>query len=117
MKLETLKRPLHSRTKTSTAWSLIGRLQGLSILHFDTTVRARIYEAIGELNKLRLQTVGNMHDGKNPFNQSRGTNMKKTRLVKLLAAGAAAAIALITAFAQESSTTTTTTSGTTGGSE
>ena len=45
------------------------------------------------------------------------TNMKQTKLVKLLAAGTAGAIALSTAFAQETSTTTTTTGGTTGVSE
>jgi hypothetical protein len=43
--------------------------------------------------------------------------MKKTTLVKLLAAGTAGAVALSTAFAQETSTTTTTTGGTTGVSE
>jgi hypothetical protein len=43
--------------------------------------------------------------------------MKRTRLVKILAAGAAGAVALSTAFAQESSTTTTTTAGAAGASE
>jgi len=84
-----------------------GAVGGLSILPFDTTVRARSYEAIKGLNKLRLQTVGNMHNGEHPFNQSRGTNMKQTRLVKILAAGMACAGALGIALAQETTTTTT----------
>ena len=40
--------------------------------------------------------------------------MKRTRLVKILAAGAAGAVALSTAFAQESTTTTTSTNPVTG---
>src|SRR6266550_8382507 len=42
------------------------------------------------------------------FNQSRGRNMKQTRLVKILAAGAACAAAFGLALAQDTSTTTTT---------
>src|SRR5437773_8686669 len=49
-----------------------------------------------------------MHDGEHPFNQSRGTNMKQTRLVKILAAGVACAAALGMALAQTTTTTTTT---------
>src|SRR6266699_1626674 len=49
-----------------------------------------------------------MHDGGHPSNQSRGTNMKQTRLVKILATGAACAAAVGIAFAQETTTTTTT---------
>jgi hypothetical protein len=49
-----------------------------------------------------------MHDGGHPFNQSRGTNMKQTRLVKILAAGVVCAAALGIALAQETTTTTTT---------
>src|SRR6266404_574802 len=41
-----------------------------------------------------------MH-GVHPFNQSRGTNMKQTRLVKILAAGVACAAAFGIALAQE----------------
>src|SRR6266704_2430570 len=47
-------------------------------------------------------------DGGHPFNQSRGTNMKQTRLVKILAAGVACAAAFGIALAQETTTTTTT---------
>src|SRR5216110_2077786 len=47
-------------------------------------------------------------DGGHPFNKSRGTNMKQTRLVKILAAGAACAAAFGIALAQETTTTTTT---------
>src|SRR5437868_1303329 len=54
-----------------------------------------------------------MH-GVHPFNQSRGTNMKQTRLVKILVAGVACAGALGIALAQESTTTTTTTDPVTG---
>src|SRR4029077_17395531 len=50
-----------------------------------------------------------MHDGGHPFNQSRGTNMKQTRLVKILATGVGCAAALGIALAQETTTTTTTT--------
>jgi hypothetical protein len=49
-----------------------------------------------------------MHDGGHPFNQSRGTNMKQMRVIKISAAGAACAAALGIAFAQETTTTTTT---------
>src|SRR5712691_7517993 len=55
-----------------------------------------------------------MPDGGHPFNQSRGTNMKQTRLVKILAAGVACAAALGIALAQETTTTTTTTDPVTG---
>src|SRR5436189_3806140 len=48
-----------------------------------------------------------MH-GEHPFNQSRGTNMKQTRLVKILTAGVACAAALGIALGQETTTTTTT---------
>src|SRR6266516_4446086 len=44
-------------------------------------------------------------DGGHPFNQSRGTNMKQTRLVKILAAGVACAAAFGIALAQETTTT------------
>src|SRR5436309_15571805 len=47
-------------------------------------------------------------DGAYPFNQSRGTNMKQTRLVKILAAGVACAAAFGIVLAQETTTTTTT---------
>src|SRR5437763_2184055 len=47
-------------------------------------------------------------DGVHPFNQSRGTNMKQTRLVKILAAGVACAAAFGIDLAQETTTTTTT---------
>jgi hypothetical protein len=49
-----------------------------------------------------------MNDGKHPFNQSRGRNMKQTRLVKILAAAAACVAAFSLALAQDTSTTTTT---------
>ena len=68
------------------------------------------------MNKLRMGHVANKRNGELPFNQNK-TDMKQTRLVKLLAAGVAGAVALSTAFAQETSTTTTTTGGTTGVSE
>jgi hypothetical protein len=55
-----------------------------------------------------------MGNGEHPFNQSRGTNMKQTRLMKLLAAGVAFAAALGIALAQETTTTTTTTDPVTG---
>src|SRR5437588_3662509 len=55
-----------------------------------------------------------MHDGEHPFNQSRGTNMKQTRLVKILTAAVACAAALGLALAQETTTTTTTTDPVTG---
>src|SRR6266480_1501165 len=55
-----------------------------------------------------------MTDGEHPFNQSRGTNMKQTRLMKLLTAGVAFAAALGIALAQETTTTTTTTDPVTG---
>src|SRR5438067_5892772 len=47
-------------------------------------------------------------DGGHPFNESRGTNMKQTRLVKILTAGVACAAALGIALGQETTTTTTT---------
>jgi hypothetical protein len=46
-------------------------------------------------------TIGYMHDGAHPFNESRGTNMKQTRLVKILTAGAVCAAALGAAIAQQ----------------
>jgi len=46
-------------------------------------------------------TIEYMHEGAHPFNQSRGTNMKQTRLVKILTAGAVCATALGTAIAQQ----------------
>ena len=49
-----------------------------------------------------------MSNGEHPFNQSRGTNMKQTRLVKMLAIGVACAAAFGTALAQTTTTTTTT---------
>jgi hypothetical protein len=49
-----------------------------------------------------------------PFNESRGTNMKQTRLVKILAAGLGCAAALGVVLAQETTTTTTTTNPVTG---
>jgi len=55
-----------------------------------------------------------MGNGEHPFNQSRGTNMKQTRLMKLLTAGVAFAAALGIALAQETTTTTTTTDPVTG---
>jgi hypothetical protein len=55
-----------------------------------------------------------MGNGEHPFNQSRGTNMKQTRLMKLLTAGVAFAAALGIALAQETTTTTTTTDPATG---
>jgi hypothetical protein len=45
-------------------------------------------------------TIRYMHDGAHPFNQSRGTNMKQTRLVKILAAGVTCA-GLSVALAQQ----------------
>src|SRR5438093_5679120 len=53
-------------------------------------------------------------DGGHPLNQSRGTNMKQTRLVKILTAGMACAAALGIALAQETTTTTTTADPVTG---
>jgi hypothetical protein len=67
-----------------------------------------------QMNKLRRKATGYMHDGEHPSNQSRGTNMKQTRLVKILAAGVACAGALAIALAQETTTTTTTTDPVTG---
>jgi hypothetical protein len=55
-----------------------------------------------------------MGNGEHPFYQSRGTNMKQTRLMKLLTAGVAFAAALGIALAQETTTTTTTTDPVTG---
>src|SRR6266705_1413811 len=49
-----------------------------------------------------------MNNGEHPFNQSRGTNMKQTRLVKILSVGVACAAALGMALAQTTTTTTTT---------
>src|SRR5438105_39303 len=72
----------------------------------DAARRYRSYERGVGLNKLRMGHVANKHDGEHRFTKQR-TNMKQTRLVKLLAAGTAGAVALITAFAQETSTTTT----------
>jgi hypothetical protein len=46
-------------------------------------------------------TIGYIHHGAHPFNESRGINMKQTRLVKILAAGAVFAAALGTAIAQQ----------------
>ena len=46
-------------------------------------------------------TIGYIHHGAHPFNESRGINMKQTRLVKILAAGAVCAAALGTALAQQ----------------
>jgi len=45
-------------------------------------------------------TIGYMHDGAHPFNESRGINMKQTRLLKTLVAGLLCAAALGTALAQ-----------------
>jgi hypothetical protein len=63
------------------------------------------------LNKLRLEGVPDIHDGKHPFNQSKGQTMKQTRLMKILAGAAICAVAAATALAQTSSTTTTTAGG------
>jgi hypothetical protein len=49
-----------------------------------------------------------MHDGAHPFNESRGINMKQTRLAKILVAGAIYAGAVALALAQTTTTTTTT---------
>src|SRR6184192_4536855 len=49
-----------------------------------------------------------MQDGKHPFNESRGTNMKQTRLLKLFAAGAICVAVVGSALAQTTTTTTTT---------
>jgi hypothetical protein len=54
------------------------------------------------------------HVGAHPFNQSRGTNMKQTRLVKILTAGVVCAAAFGIALAQETTTTTTSTDPVTG---
>src|SRR6201997_3194238 len=55
-----------------------------------------------------------MHDRGHRFNQSRGTNMKQTRIVKILTAGVLCAGGLSLVFAQERTTTTTTTDPVTG---
>src|SRR5438552_12341082 len=52
--------------------------------------------------------AGDIHVGEHPFNQSRGTNMKQTRLAKILAAAVLCAVALGMALAQTTTTTTTT---------
>src|SRR5213592_2838984 len=57
-------------------------------------------------DEFRHGTIRYMHDGAHPFNQSRGTNMKQTRLVKILTAGVLCAAALGVALAQETTTTT-----------
>jgi hypothetical protein len=49
-----------------------------------------------------------MHEGTHPFNESRGTNMKQTRLAKILVATAIYAAALGLALAQTTTTTTST---------
>src|SRR5438045_5406984 len=49
-----------------------------------------------------------MDSEEHPVNESRGTNMKQTRLLKILAAGAIYAAAVGLAIAQTSTTTTTT---------
>jgi len=61
-----------------------------------------------------MEQSGYMHDRAHPFNESRGTNMKQTRLLKILAAGAIYAAAVGFALAQETTTTTTTTDPVTG---
>jgi hypothetical protein len=43
-----------------------------SIVDFYATEEEGIYEINMRLNKLRLRAVGEMYDGKHPFNQSRG---------------------------------------------
>src|SRR3989454_4453526 len=62
----------------------------------------------------RMEQSGYMHDRAHPFNESRGTNMKQTRLLKILAAGAIYAAAVGFALAQATTTTTTTTDPVTG---
>jgi len=49
-----------------------------------------------------------MQDGKHPFNESRGTNMKQTRLLKIFAAGAICVAVVGSALAQTTTTTTST---------
>ena len=49
-----------------------------------------------------------MHEGTHPFNESRGTNMKQTRLAKILVAAAIFAAAIGLALAQTTTTTTST---------
>jgi hypothetical protein len=61
-----------------------------------------------------MEQSGYMHDRAHPFNESRGTNMKQTRLLKILAAGAIYAAAVGFALTQETTTTTTTTDPVTG---
>jgi hypothetical protein len=61
-----------------------------------------------------MEQLGYMHDRAHPFNESRGTNMKQTRLLKILAAGAIYTAAVGLALAQETTTTTTTTDPVTG---
>ena len=64
-----------------------------------------------ESNKPDGWEVKLKHGGVHPHNQSKGINMKQTRLLKIFAAGLAGALALGTAGAQTSSTTTTTSRG------
>jgi hypothetical protein len=66
------------------------------------------------LNTVRRKEAGQTENGEHPFNQSRGTNMKQTRLVKILAAAVACATAVATALAQQTTTTTTTADPVTG---
>src|SRR3954467_9530424 len=49
-----------------------------------------------------------MHEGAHPFNESRGTNMKQTRLAKILVAAAIYVAALGLAVGQTTTTTTST---------
>src|SRR5437867_8641206 len=81
---------------------------GTGISRLDATARAGIYDNRVQMNKLRRKATGYTHDGEHPFNQSRGTNMKQTRLVKILAVGFACVGALGIALAQTTTTTTTT---------
>ena|GEM_PF-503561 len=72
------------------------------------TTKDGIYDIRAEPNKVRSKGTGKRDNGEHPFNQSRGTNMKQMRLLKMLAIGVACAAAFGTALGQTTTTTTTT---------
>src|SRR5215470_7389484 len=67
---------------------------------WDAAARRGTYEREMQRDGFQHGTIGYVHDGAHPFNESRGINMKQTRLLKTLLAGGLCAAALGTAVAQ-----------------
>jgi hypothetical protein len=72
------------------------------------TTKDGIYDIRAKLKKVQSKRTRKRDNGEHPSNQSRGTNMKQMRLLKMLAIGVACAAAFGTALGQTTTTTTTT---------